>query len=106
MSLLRVALLAAGALACGDDEPGACFFDGRYEIGFISYNGCGDLSEQVIGNGEQDECSTQETFAALDGSERMVYLSCRAGDPVVDCEGFMHGSDGCRWDVYMRRIAQ
>lgn len=91
-------------LACGSDESDVCIFDGRYEMGFIPRNGCGAFSEQIFVNHEQDECYTTEDIIALDGTRRNIGIFCEAGDPVVECEGFAFGSDGCQWDAYMRRV--
>jgi hypothetical protein len=100
---LGAALLLA-LLACAPDDSTECVFDGRYEFGMLPSNGCGALSEQLYANNERDACYTTESVLALDGTRRNVSLYCEAGDPVVECSGFAHGSDGCRWDVYMRRI--
>jgi hypothetical protein len=100
MRIFALALL----LACAPDDSTECVFDGRYEFGMLPSNGCGALSEQLYANNERDACYTTESVLALDGTRRNVSLYCEAGDPVVECSGFAHGSDGCRWDVYMRRI--
>jgi hypothetical protein len=99
MRLLALALL----LACAPDDSTECVFDGRYELGFLSA-GCGSWSEQLYANSERDACYTNQDIVALDGTRRSISLYCEDGDPVVECSGFAHGSDGCRWDVYMRRI--
>lgn len=100
-------LLLMLLVACTNEpDSDACIFDGRYEMGMLPTNGCGANSETLYANNEEDECYTSQDIIALDGTRRTLYLSCEAGNPVVECSGFANSSDGCSWDMYMRRIAE
>ncbi len=97
-----------GALTagCGDGEPvDTCVFDGRYEMGLIAYESaleCSSNSVVIFGTGE-DECSTVIDQLGPSGARQSGYISCDPADPVVECSGFMSDSDGCQWEIYMRR---
>jgi len=101
-------LILAGFLAlggCADDESDTCVFDGTYEIGFIPTNGCTGTSQRLPLYNAEDECSVQTDQIGLSGARQVSVLTCEPGDPVVECSGFMNDSDGCSFDVYMRRVS-
>lgn len=103
---MRSALLLL-ALACGgSDGEEACIFDGPYEIGFIPTNGCGAVSQRIEAYGMEDECFTSIDQISNSGARQRIFVTCEPGDPVVECSGFANDSDGCTWDVYMRRLTR
>lgn len=108
MSQLPAAVVAF-LLICGcagGEEDDKCIFDGRYEMGFIPRNGCEAGNESFTAAHEEDECHTSVDQISLGGARQLGFISCEPGDPVVECSGFLNDSDGCSWDLYIRRIAQ
>jgi hypothetical protein len=103
----RWVALVALALACGDEGDGLCFFDGKYEIGFLAQTpGCGDLAASLSFFGQTDECSTTIDTLTVDGlTRRRGAITCDPGqNPIVECSGFANDSDGCSFEVYVRRV--
>lgn len=98
----RVFLLLA--LACGDGSEDGCVFDGTYEFGGISSNGCAAYSQRLVFYDEEDECSTAIDQLGLSGAIQRGVITCEPGDPVVECSGFMGDSNGCSYDLYVRRV--
>jgi len=101
----------AGAFTTGcgdfDAEPRGCIFEGRYEMGFLAYESpldCGSSSVSFFGEGE-DECSTSIDQLGSSGARQTGYISCDPADPVMECTGYMSDSDGCQWELYIRRIS-
>jgi hypothetical protein len=104
MRKLSLALLLLAACG-GDDDPNACVFDGRYELGFVPTNGCEGGSFTLPGTNLDEECSVTVRDVNLEGTPYVATISCPAGDPVIECEGFATYANGCEYDVYLRRLS-
>ena len=106
--IVIVSLVGAMLNGCsGADESEGCVFDGRYEMGFLAYESpldCSSTSFTIFGEGE-DECSTDIDQFGQSGAHQIGYISCEPGDPIVGCEGYMSDSDGCQWQLYLRRVS-
>lgn len=87
-------------------DSNACIFEGKYEVGYLAYESpldCSSNSAVIYGTGE-DECSTNIDQLGPTGARQLGYVSCDPGDPIVECLGYMGDSDGCQWEIYVRRI--
>lgn len=104
MRKLSLALLLLAACG-GDDDSDVCVFGGRYELGVIPTNGCMGNSATVPLFGEEPTCSRGFDQVGLNGARQNIFISCIPGDPVIECEGFASDSNGCQYDVYMRRLS-
>jgi len=106
MRKLSLALLLVAACG-GDDDSDACVFDGRYSMGFVPITeGCQPQSLEIPFYGlKEEECLFSTSDVAPNGVSFDVSMSCRPGDPVGECEGFTTYSNGCSYNVYLRRLA-
>lgn len=102
----RLFFVTSLLLGCKVDSEDACIFDGRYEFGFVATNGCESVTEQLTFFDEESECDSTIDQVAFDGSRQLGIITCEPGDPVVECGGFASASNGCRWDLYFRRLAR
>ena len=96
--IFSLLLLAVGCLSSDSDE---CIFEGKYELGGLSVNGCEHFSTIVYHYGESEECSSQESNY---GNIELFSMSCEPGNPVVECDGVANYKNGCSYTTYIRRI--
>lgn len=106
---LAVAFLLSG-VACSDEpDDGSCYFDGRYELGYIARTpDCRGSSVSINFYDETDECSSEIDQLSNAGARQRGFVTCNPdgnGGQVVECDGYMSDSDGCEFDIYMRRVA-
>jgi hypothetical protein len=102
------ALFLVLLIGCGGDEEddNACIFDGRYEFGYLSEMAeCPPQSTALPFAKHEEPCAQSMDDVTLDGVAYNVFFSCEPGDPVGECEGFANYANGCRYDVYVRRVA-
>lgn len=92
----------------GSEDNGLCDFDGIYEMGLLPRTeGCGKDSVRVPLFAADQECGTAiDTFTPDGLIHRTGFLSCdpNNGHDVVECEGYASDSQGCSFDLYMRRV--
>ena|SRR5688572_15670915 len=103
---LTAPFVGALTTGCESPSPEGCVFDGRYEIGYLAHESplqCSSNSLSFFGDGE-DECSTYIDQLGPSGALQTGYISCDPADPVVECTGYMRDTDGCQWELYVRRI--
>lgn len=104
MKKLALVFIALGCSA-NDAEDHKCVFSGRYDVGMLSETAaCVSNSVQLPFYGE-DECIVDIDVYTPELTRRQGVISCEPGDPVIECGGFASDSDGCRFTLYVRRLA-
>lgn len=107
---LAVALALCLAACSGeDDDETTCTFSGSYALGAIALDDsplCPDFSITIPGDGRPGPCFTTARDVTPDGVVWEVSLFCEPAEPVGECTGLRTDSNGCRQEVYLRRLAR